>query len=77
MKIVAQEIKEKVFLVTEEVVREENEVNMSEIIRKLEEEHKIKFFNLSVLQQLVNEALNNIVYIKITCLLYTSDAADD
>ena len=65
MKIVAQEIKEKVFLVTEEVVREENEVNMSEIIRKLEEEHKIKFFNLSVLQQLVNEALNNIVYIKI------------
>ena len=66
MKIVAQEIKETVFLVTEEVVREENEVNMSEIIRKLEEEHKIKFFNLSVLQQLVNEALNNIVYIKIT-----------
>lgn len=66
MKIVAQEIKEKVFLVTEEVVREENEVNMSEIIRKLEEEHKIKFFNLGVLQQLVNEALNNIVYINIT-----------
>ena len=66
MKIVAQEIKEKVFLVTEEVVREENEVNMSEIIRKLEEEHKIKLFNLGVLQQLVNDALNNIVYIKIT-----------
>ena len=66
MKIVAQEIKEKVFLVTEEVVREENEVNMSEIIRKLEEEQKIKFFNLGVLQQLVNEALNNIVYINIT-----------
>ena len=34
MKIVAQDIKEKVFLVTEEVVREENEVNMPEIIRK-------------------------------------------
>lgn len=66
MKIVAQDIKEKVFLVTEEVVREENEVNMPEIIRKLEEEHKIKFFNLGVLQQLVNEALNNIVCIKIT-----------
>ena len=46
MKIVAQDVKEKVFLVTEEVVREESEVNMSEIIRKLEEEHKIKFFNL-------------------------------
>ena len=66
MKIVAQDVKEKVFLVTEEVVREESEVNMSEIIRMLEEEHKIKFFNLGILQQLVNEALNNIVYIKIT-----------
>ena len=39
---------------------------MAEIIRTLEEEHNIKFFNLSVLQQLVNEALNNIVYIDIT-----------
>ena len=66
MKIVAQDIKEKVFLVTEEVLRKENDVNMAEIIRTLEEEHNIKFFNLSVLQQLVNEALNNIVYIKIT-----------
>ena len=64
MKIVAQDIKEKVFLVTEEVVRKENDVNMAEIIRSLEEEHNIKFFNLGVLQQLVNEALNNIVYIE-------------
>lgn len=64
MRTVPQDIKEKVFLVTEEVVRKENDVNMAEIIRRLEEEHNIKFFNLGVLQQLVNEALNNIVYIR-------------
>ena len=66
MRAVPQDVKELVFLATEEVVRKENDVNMSEIIRKLEEEHNIKFFNLGVLQQLVNEALNNIVYKKIT-----------
>ena len=66
MRAVPQDIKELVFLVTEEVVQKENDVNMAEIIRTLEEEHNIKFFNLSVLQQLVNEALNNIVYIDIT-----------
>lgn len=64
MRTVPQDIKEKVFLATEEVVRKENDVNMGEIIRKLEEEHNIKFFNLGVLQQLVNEALNNIIYIR-------------
>ncbi|CUO84401.1 hypothetical protein [Clostridium paraputrificum] len=66
MRAVPQDVKELVFLVTEEVVQKENDVNMAEIIRTLEEEHNIKFFNLSVLQQLVNEALNNIVYIDIT-----------
>ena len=66
MRVVPQDVKELVFLVTEEVVQKENDVNMAEIIRTLEEEHNIKFFNLSVLQQLVNEALNNIVYIDIT-----------
>ena len=66
MRVVPQDVKELVFLATEEVVRKENDVNMAEIIRTLEEEHNIKFFNLSVLQQLVNEALNNIVYIDIT-----------
>lgn len=66
MRAVPQDVKELVFLVTEEVVRKENDVNMAEIIRKLEEEHNKKFFNLGVLQQLVNEALNNIVYIDIT-----------
>lgn len=66
MRVVPQDVKELVFLVTEEVVRKENDVNMAEIIRSLEEEHNIKFFNLGVLQQLVNEALNNIVYIDIT-----------
>ncbi|MDU5211117.1 MAG: hypothetical protein E6441_12335 [Clostridium sp.] len=64
MRAVPQDVKELVFLVTEEVVRKENDVNMAEIIRSLEEEHNIKFFNLGVLQQLVNEALNNIVYIE-------------
>ncbi len=66
MRAVPQDVKELVFLVTEEVVQKENDVNMAEIIRMLEEEHNIKFFNLGVLQQLVNEALNNIVYIDIT-----------
>ena len=66
MRVVPQDVKELVFLVTEEVLRKENDVNMAEIIRTLEEEHNIKFFYLSVLQQLVNEALNNIVYIDIT-----------
>lgn len=64
MRIIPQEVKESVFEVTEEVVMEEKDVNMGEIIRKLEEEHRIKFFNLSELQRLVNEALNNIVYIR-------------
>lgn len=64
MQIIPKDIKEKVFKVAEEVVIEEKYVNMSEIIRILEEGHNIKFFNLSVLQQLVNEALNNIVYIR-------------
>ena len=66
MRVIPQDVKELVFLVTEEVLRKENDVNMAEIIRMREEEHNIKFFNLSVLQQLVNEALNNIVYIDIT-----------
>ena len=66
MRVIPHDVKELVFLVTEEVLRKENDVNMAEIIRTLEEEHNIKFFNLSVLQQLVNEALNNIVYIDIT-----------
>lgn len=66
MRVIPQDVKELVFLVTEEVLRKENDVNMAEIIRTLEEEHNIKFFNLRVLQQLVNEALNNIVYIDIT-----------
>ena len=64
MRTVPQDVKELVFLVTEEVVMEEKDVNMGEIIRKLEEEHRIKFFNLSELQKLVNEVLNNIVYIR-------------
>ncbi|MFQ8922386.1 MAG: hypothetical protein ACLR60_10870 [Clostridium paraputrificum] len=64
MQIIPKDIKEKVFKVVEEVVIEEKDVNMSEIIRILEEGHNIKFFNLSVLQQLVNEALNNILYIR-------------
>ena len=64
MRAVPQDVKELVFLVTEEVVQKENDVNMAEIIRMLEEEHNIKFFNLGVLQQLVNEALNNIIYIR-------------
>ena len=65
MQIIPKDIKEKVFKVTEEVVTNEKDFNIGEIIRILEEGHNIKFFNLSVLQQLVNEALNNIVYIRI------------
>ena len=63
MKVVSQDVKEAVFKVTEEVVIKEKDINIAKIIRRLEEEHDIKFFDLSVLQQLVNEALNNIVYI--------------
>lgn len=63
MKVVSKDVKETILKVTEDVVREEKDVYIAEIIRILEEEHNIKFFNLSVLQQLVNEALNNIVYI--------------
>ena len=64
MRMISQEVKDAVYEATEEVVQKENDVNMAEIIRILEEGHNIKFFNLSVLQQLVNEALNNIVYIR-------------
>lgn len=35
MRVIPQDVKELVFLVTEEVLRKENDVNMAEIIRTL------------------------------------------
>lgn len=48
---------------TEVVLEETKDVDVSKIIGILESEYKIRFFNVEVLEQLIKEALNNIVFI--------------
>ncbi len=62
-KVMPKEVKEKVERATEIVLEEAKEVDMYKIKELLEKEYKIKFFNGEVLKSLIQEALNNIVYI--------------
>ena len=63
LKPITPNIKEAVQKATEVVLEETKDVDVSKIIDILESEYKIKFFNMEVLQKLIKEALNNIVFI--------------
>lgn len=63
LKPVTPNVKETVSKVTEVVLEETKEVDFYRIKGILEKEYKIKFFNMEVLQKLIKEALDNIVFI--------------
>ena len=63
LKLITTNVKEAVQKATEVVLEETKDVDVSKIIDILESEYKIKFFNMEVLQKLIKEALNNIVFI--------------
>lgn len=63
MKIITKEIKQYIQQATEKVLEAEKELNYYKIKEVLEKDFKKRFFNDTVLQNLINEALNNIVYI--------------
>ncbi len=65
MKTISKDIKVKVQQATESVLDINKEVDLCSIKNTLEKEHKIKFFNDSVLGNLIKEALDNIVYINL------------
>lgn len=62
-KPITPDVKEKVSKATEVVLEETKEVDLYRIKELLEKEYKIKFFNGEVLQKLIKESLDNIVYI--------------
>lgn len=61
--VIPSEVKKAVAKVVIGVLEETKEVDMGKIIVTLEKEHKIKFFNMEILQKLVKEELDNIVFI--------------
>lgn len=63
MKAISKEIRQYIQEATEKVLEEDKEPNYYKIKEVLEKEFKKRFFNDVVLQNLINEALNNIVYI--------------
>nr|DAM15948.1 MAG TPA: hypothetical protein [Caudoviricetes sp.] len=63
LKPITPNVKDAVQKATEVVLEETKDVDVSKIIYILESEYKIKFFNMEVLQKLIKEALNNIVFI--------------
>lgn len=63
LKPITPNVKDAVQKATEVVLEETKDVDVSKIIYILEIEYKIKFFNMEVLQKLIKEALNNIVFI--------------
>ena len=63
LKPIRPNVKDAVQTATEVVLEETKDVDVSKIIYILESEYKIKFFNMEVLQKLIKEALNNIVFI--------------
>ncbi|MDU2894393.1 MAG: hypothetical protein E7B53_04530 [Clostridium sp.] len=62
-KPITANVREAVQKATEVVLEETKDVDVSKIIGILECEYKIRFFNVEVLEQLIKEALNNIVFI--------------
>ena len=63
LKPITPNVKEAIQKATEVVLEETKEVDMEKIIYILESEYKIRFFNMEVLEKLIKEALNNIVFI--------------
>ncbi|MFR1378428.1 MAG: hypothetical protein ACLSTJ_05675 [Clostridium neonatale] len=63
LKPITANVREAVQKATEVVLEETKDVDVAKIIYILEKEYRIKFFNMEVLQKLVKEALNNIVFI--------------
>ena len=62
-KPITANVREAVQKATEVVLEETKDVDVSKIIGIFESEYKIRFFNVEVLEQLIKEALNNIVFI--------------
>jgi hypothetical protein len=62
-KPITPKIREAVQKATEVVLEENKEVDLFKIIEILEKEYGIKFFNMEVLQKLIKEALEEIVFI--------------
>lgn len=62
-KPITPKVKEAVSKVTAVVLEETKEVNIQMIIEILESEYKIKFFNMEVLEKLIQEELEEIVFI--------------
>jgi hypothetical protein len=65
MKAITKEIKQYVQEATEKVLEEEKEASYYRIKEVLEKEYKKRFFNDTVLQNLIKESLENIVYINL------------
>lgn len=63
MKTITKETRQYIQQATEKVLEVEKEPNYYKIKEVLEKDFKKRFFNDTVLQNLINEALNNIVYI--------------
>lgn len=63
MKKISKDIKVKVQEATEKILQDKHDVDVYSIKEVLERDYKVKFFNDSVLQVLVKESLDNIVYI--------------
>lgn len=63
LKPITPKVREAVQIATEVVLEENKEVDIFKIIKILEKEYNIRFFNMEVLQKLIQEALNNIVFI--------------
>lgn len=61
--IIPTKVKEAIAKTVVEVLEETKEVDMGKIVETLEKEYKIKFFNMEILQKLVKEELDNIVFI--------------
>jgi predicted P-loop ATPase len=62
-KPITAKVREAVQKATEIVLEENKEVDLFKIIEILEKEYNIKFFNMEVLQMLIKEALEEIVFI--------------
>lgn len=60
--IIPPKVKEAVGKTVVKVLEETKDVDMTRIIEILEKEHKIKFFNMEVLQKLVEAELENMVF---------------
>lgn len=64
-KPITPRVREAVQKATETVLEETKEIDILKIAELLESEYKIKFFNYEVLGKIIQEALNNIIFIYI------------